>query len=180
MNQIPAGTRGGCIGLTSRPGKPSSATSGPAGRELLERDVRKIKSWRSQALVSAIEDEELKALDIQDVGACATRMGMWWFRAPLKESTEPDDRFWQAWLRAAPPLLDILRHGQRIAVHSSNGYGRSGLVACCLLLELGLQPEDALTTVRAVEPNALDVPIHERFIRRYLPRFPEHTRLKGG
>jgi ADP-ribosyl-[dinitrogen reductase] hydrolase len=141
--------------------------------------VREIKHWRPKALVSAILDEELQSLAIQNVGAFATRAGLWWFRVPIPDGKEPDERFWQAWPKAAPTLLDLLRRGEKVVVHSANGYGRSSLVAACLLMEMGSQPDAALAAVRAAQPSAIAKPFQESFVRSYLPRFPEHTRMRS-
>lgn len=179
IDPIPAGKNGGLIGLATCPGGGKIEPSAPAQRRSLEKDVHRVKEWKAQALVSALEYEELQPLGIVDIGVCASRAGIWWFRVPLKKGAEPDDRFWRAWPNAAPSLVQLLRQGQRIIVHCDGSFGRAGLVACCLLQELGDGPADALDTVRAVQPAAVEGPAQELFVHRYLPRFPEHTRLRS-
>ena len=169
----------GLLGLGSCPGKSDADLSAIARRQLLESDIRVVRSWNAKALVSVLEDGELKALKVEDVGASATRVGIWWFRTPIKRGAAPDDRFWRAWPQAAPALLEILRHAQRVVVHSDTHDGRAGLVACCLLAELGLSANEALSTVRAADTVVTQSPVHELFIREYLPRFPEHTRMRS-
>ncbi|HEY1773702.1 MAG TPA: hypothetical protein VGH91_10985 [Gammaproteobacteria bacterium] len=179
IDPIRAGEQGGIIGLCPCPGRHEDTSTALERNARLERDVREIKLWRPKALVSAILDEELQSLSIQNVGAFATRAGLWWFRVPIPEGKEPDERFWMAWPKAAPTLLDLLRRGEKVVVHSANGYGRSSLVAACLLVEMGFQPDAALVAVRAAQPNAISEPFHEIFVRRYLPRYPEHTRMRS-
>lgn len=168
----------GLIGLSSCPG--AGAVAGAGRRKALEADAGKIKAWDARALVSALEYEELQGLDIVDLGVFASRTGLWWFRVPLREALAPDERFWRAWPNVAPSLLQLLRQGQRIVIHDAGSFGRAGLVACCLLQELGRESSEALRLVRAVQPAAVQGAAQELFIRQYLPRFPLNTRLKSS
>ena len=179
INPVKTGGPAGQIGVSACPGKSGDLLSPAARRHLLERDIQTVKEWRAHALVSALEDEELKIFGVEDVGATATRAGIWWFRVPLKQQTSPDNRFWNAWPHTAPALLDILRRGQRVVVHSSDQHGRAGLVTCCLLVELGVQPVAALAALRNALGDPTVSPAQELFVREYLPRFSEHTRLRS-
>src|SRR5579885_2197772 len=118
IDQLRAGARGGLIGFSRCPGKRGEPVDPQTQRHLLERDIQVVKAWRARALVSALEDEELRAFGVSDLGACATRASVWWFRIPLKEASKPDGRFWRAWPQAAPSLLEILRKGERVVIHS--------------------------------------------------------------
>ncbi|HSN17097.1 MAG TPA: hypothetical protein VLV87_02710 [Gammaproteobacteria bacterium] len=178
IDPIRAGKNDGRIGLTVCPGVNDPAATNTGRRRSLEADVSHIKAWKAKALVSALEYEELQGLGILDLGVCASRAGIWWFRVPVPKGKAPDDRFWRAWPNAAPSLLQLLRQGERIVIHCDGTFGRSGLTACCLLQELGDGPNDALRAVRAAQPKAVDGGAQELFVHQYLPRFPEHTRLK--
>lgn len=178
IESLRAGAHGGLIGLCECPGKRKDA-SGQASRDAMEADIRSITLWHGQALVSVLEDEELKALGLQDVGVYASRAGVWWFRVPLKARDKPDDRFWRAWPHAAPALLEIVRNGKRIVIHGCGDFGRAKMVAGCLLTELGIGPDAALAAIRSMPPEGpLDAPAQELFLKQYLPRFSEHTRLR--
>lgn len=180
INPVKTGGHAGQIGLSACPGKSDDLLSPQARRQRLEADVQVVKVWRAHALVSALEDEELKTFGVEDVGATATRAGMWWFRVPLKQQAAPDNRFWNAWPHTAPALLDILRRGQRVVIHSGDHSGRAGLVTCCLLVELGLQPVAALAALRTALGDPTLSAAQELFTREYLPRFSEHTRLRSS
>ena len=177
IDVIRAEKYGGLIGLTYCPGKCDEIGTVAAQRQVLEDDIQSLTNWRACGLVTALEDEELRTFGVVDLGACATRAGIWWFRIPISETEDPVTHFWRAWPRAAPALVEMLRHGRRVVVHSGTDFGRSGLVAGCLLIELGLQPEQAVTAVRAAQPQAIGNPARELFVRRHLPRFAEHPRL---
>ncbi len=98
----------------------------------------------------------------------------------LTQAGELDDRFpdYLAWLRSAPanavwhPIHDLhapsleatddlvavvverLRAGERVIVHCAAGIGRSGTVAVCILVALGVALDEALATVAAHRPMA--------------------------
>jgi protein-tyrosine phosphatase len=166
------------IGLTPCPG---TGVSGPPGaRRRIDLDVRQVRNWKAQALVSALEDEEMRAFGVLDIGVCSSQLGIWWYRVPLKRDAKPDQRFWHAWPKAAPSLLQLLRSGQRLSIHCDETAGRAGLVAACLLQEMGHSAAEALQAVRALPCAPAIGPAQERFIREYLPQFPEHTRLRSS
>lgn len=59
--------------------------------------------------------------------------------------------------RAEPFLAGLLariEHGEHLLVHCAAGIGRTGTVAACLLVQLGMSLDDALTAVRAARPGA--------------------------
>jgi atypical dual specificity phosphatase len=52
----------------------------------------------------------------------------------------------------------VVSAGERVAVHCGGGLGRSGTVAACYLVELGLDWRAAVARVRAVRPGAIETP----------------------
>ncbi len=66
---------------------------------------------------------------------------------PIPDFGVPADRagFWE-W---AGVLATRLQRGERLLVHCGAGFGRTGTVAICILLALGLQLEDAKSAVAA-------------------------------
>lgn len=61
-------------------------------------------------------------------------------------------------IQVLEPLLDTiverLRAGERMLVHCAAGIGRSGTVAACVLIRLGLDESEALALVAASRPMA--------------------------
>ena len=83
----------------------------------------------------------------------------------------------------APPLpgefeqaLDFIdRHlsgGRRVAVHCLAGQGRTGSILCAYLIRGGLEPEDALSYLRAICPGAVENERQEAALRDFATRRP--------
>jgi len=64
---------------------------------------------------------------------------------PIPDHSAPDDR--EAFLTLARGLADRLEQGDALLVHCYAGIGRTGTLACCVLLALGLSRSEALATV---------------------------------
>ena len=46
--------------------------------------------------------------------------------------------------------------GSNVLVHCKGGLGRAGVIACRLLIELGMKPSEAIVAVRNVRPGAIE------------------------
>ncbi len=65
-------------------------------------------------------------------------------------------------------MLDV---GKTIAIHCKGGSGRTGLVAAQILLERGVPLEQVIDQVRAIRPNALQLPVHQSYINKTAQEF---------
>lgn len=65
---------------------------------------------------------------------------------PIPDFGVPEDR--DAFLSLLGRLRDSLREGERLLVHCSAGFGRTGTVATCVLVALGVEPDGAREAVR--------------------------------
>lgn len=69
---------------------------------------------------------------------------------------------------AIAAIEQILRTGQRVAVHCRNGRGRSGaLLACYLIRHHGFSADEAIARVRAVRPGAVETQEQVAAVRAY-------------
>jgi ADP-ribosyl-[dinitrogen reductase] hydrolase len=168
---IPAVTveGGGRVGITLCPGKrqPHAAT-GPWDRDL-DIDLDALKAFGADVLITLMESEELAgaALDVKALERAVAARGMTWLHLPIVDLHAPSAEFETAWQQHAARLRDIVQRGGRVVAHCRGGRGRSGLVAARLLIELGWDPEAAITAIRSVNPKAIETPAQEAHVRGY-------------
>ena len=60
-----------------------------------------------------------------------------------------------------------LQDGQTIVIHCLAGLGRTGLMAACCLVRLGLKAERAIETVRGCRPGAIETPSQARYVQYF-------------
>jgi ADP-ribosyl-[dinitrogen reductase] hydrolase len=82
---------------------------------------------------------------------------------PVEDVRAPSSEFETRWVYAGARLRERLRLGERVLVHCRGGLGRAGSVAARLLVEFGATPNEAITRVRAVRPNAIETREQEQW-----------------
>jgi ADP-ribosyl-[dinitrogen reductase] hydrolase len=157
---------GGRIGITFAPGKKQmSALSGRYHRDL-GTDLDVIAAWNAAAVVTLVEQFELEALHIADMGAEVRRRFMEWHHLPIQDVSTPDAAFEAAWPAHSIGLRSLLETGGRVLVHCKGGLGRAGSIAARLLVEMGMAAGEAIEAVRAVRPGAIETGAQERWVAK--------------
>lgn len=146
----------GHIGITFCPGKkqPNAAT-GAWDRDI-KLDIAAIADWNASAVVTLVEDHELKALGVPDLGDMVRAHHMDWFHLPIPDVSVPPSSFEAQWVAVGEGLRARLRDGFNILVHCKGGLGRAGTIASRLMIELGVAPKDAAARVRSARPGAIE------------------------
>jgi ADP-ribosyl-[dinitrogen reductase] hydrolase len=159
----------GRVGLTLCPGKydPDGGRYEPRAigwNRDLARDLDTIRDWGAAAVVTLLEPWELTSLRVERLGEEVLRRNMLWFHIRIVDGSIPDEEFERQWDLDGEKLRSILRRGSDVLVHCRGGLGRAGTVAARLLIELGLEPETAMTSVRAVRPGAIENDEQEMYV----------------
>lgn len=163
---------GGRIGITFAPGKKQiSAFSGRHHRDL-GTDLDVIAAWNAAAVVTLVEQFELEALQITDMGTEVRRRFMEWHHLPIQDVSTPDAAFQAAWPSHSAGLRGLLETGGRVLIHCKGGLGRAGTIAARLLVEMGMAPGEAMETVRAVRPGAIETSAQENWVAQGQPAAP--------
>ncbi|KQO90941.1 hypothetical protein ASF36_21355 [Methylobacterium sp. Leaf90] len=175
---LPAGDGLGMIGVTFCPGKvQTDGATGSWNRDLAT-DIRAISDWGATALVTLIEGHEIEALAVPGLERECQRHGIEWLHLPIPDVSTPTDEFEAAWATVGEGLRSRLRNGFNIVVHCKGGLGRAGTIAGRLLVELGVNPEDAIRRVREARPGAVETVEQERHVHDQRPipeRLPSTT-----
>jgi ADP-ribosylglycohydrolase/rhodanese-related sulfurtransferase len=157
---------GGRIGLTLCPGKKQrNSMSGQWDRNL-EADLEAVCAFDSVALVTLMEAHELAGVEVpvERLGPAVDALGMEWFHLPIVDANVPDAAFETAWRYAGARLREHLGRDRNIVVHCRGGLGRSGTIAARLLVELGVSAREAIRSVRAARPGAIETSAQERYV----------------
>ena len=128
-------------------------------------DLQQIRDWGAAAVVSLVEPAELGWLQVPHLGQEVERHGMKWLHIPIKDGGVPEDEAERIWAEVGPRIRGLLQEGQRVLFHCRAGYGRSGMMAARLLVELGWSAERSITEVRRVRPGAIERGAQEAAVR---------------
>ena len=133
---------GGCLYLSQAPGKvlPKGRDGKSYCRDLAA-DLRSFLATGITAVVCLLNQYELRTLgvDLRKYREISSALGIVLVEFPMVEMAAPDslESFEnEVMQRIASGLLS----GQSFLVHCRGGIGRSGLVAACVLLKLGIVP----------------------------------------
>jgi ADP-ribosyl-[dinitrogen reductase] hydrolase len=146
----------GRLGITFCPGKyDPHGGSGYWDRDLTL-DLDAIRDWGAAAVVTLLEPHEVTLLRVENLGAEVLRRQMRWFHLPIVDQSVPDRQFEQEWKIAGEELRSMLRHRLDVLIHCRGGLGRAGTIAARLLIELGRDAANAIASVRAARPRAIE------------------------
>ncbi len=159
----------GQIGLTLCPGKVQrGALSGEWSRDLAA-DLETIRRWGATTILNLLEDHELQALQVADIGRMVASYGLHYERFPIPDGGVPPTDSEAEWQAISRRLRRRLEEGERILVHCKGGLGRTGMMAARLLVELGADPETAIRQVRRARPGAIETREQAAYVRRQRP-----------
>lgn len=168
---IAVGEGGGLIALSPCPG-----LRWPDGRvvldiETLTADLALVQRFGATAFVTLMEEPELRGFGLaaEVLRDRVEALGFEWHHLPIADFGTPGAAFEEAWRSSGPRLRRTLREGQRVVLHCLGGRGRSGTVAARLLVELGVEPDEAIRMVRAARPGAIESEAQAAHVRLCRP-----------
>ncbi|MBK1736201.1 hypothetical protein CKO15_13170, partial [Halorhodospira abdelmalekii] len=142
----------------------------------LDDDIESIAQWGACRVVTLMERSELAAFGVGDLGSrIQERLGEGsWHHLPIIDGSVPGAKAEAAWEAIADDLHACLDAGLRICLHCLGGLGRTGVIACRLLIETGVDPDDALRRVRQARLGAVET----REQLEYVLSLPEHPAVQ--
>lgn len=164
--QVRASSSHGWIGITFCPGKHDhSAATGAWARDLaLDLDV--IAAWGARLVLTLVEPAELVALKVPHLGREIQGRGIEWRHLPIADYSVPTEAFELQWATDGPQIRALLRSGAGVLVHCKGGLGRAGMIAARLLVELGMDAEEAIREVRRARKGAIETPSQLAVVRQ--------------
>lgn len=164
--EVQASPSHGRIGITFCPGKQDRFAYTGAWERDLGIDLDAIAAWGAKLVLTLVELPELKALSVPQLGHEVKRRGIEWLHLPIADYSVPTQTFEEQWLTDGRAIRTMLRNGEDIIVHCKGGLGRAGMIAARLLVELGMEPEEAIHTVRHARKGAIETPSQLALVRR--------------
>ncbi len=155
----------GRIGLTIAPGKRDRARHWD--RDLTADLARLRTDHGAHVLVSLMEDHEYAMLQIPELQARAEAAGLDVRRFPIRDVDAPKAAQMAEFATLVDNIVEAARAGQHVIIHCRGGLGRSGLVAACCLVNLGMTPVAAIAATRAARPGAVEVEPQEAWVATY-------------
>jgi protein-tyrosine phosphatase len=166
----------GHIGMTICPGKKDQGYSGTVWDRDLATDLDAIAEWKANAVVTLLEEFELKMLGISNLPAFLDERGIEWHHLPIRDVDIPDKHFEVRWRENGQRIKTILSGGGKVLLHCRGGIGRTGMIAAKLLVEFGFKPSDAVALVRRTRPGTIETEAQEQYVLK-LKKWPKRSIL---
>jgi len=77
----------------------------------------------------------------------------------------PQENVWQ-FMRDNWLSNRVFKSYDDILAHCCGGLGRAGMMAACLLVDEGVESDEAMASVRAVRPGAIETAPQENWVKR--------------
>jgi protein-tyrosine phosphatase len=119
----------------------------PRGGEWLEDEIRSWKQAGVNVVVSLLTSDEIAELGLVEEARLCQDFGLQFLSFPIMDRRVPSSP--KATFDFIRELETLLADGKNLAVHCRQGVGRSALIAACLLVLSGMEPEVALQRVGA-------------------------------
>jgi protein-tyrosine phosphatase len=155
----------GEIGLVACPGVRIGGGKNQKVAKNLKADLQELSDWGASGVVTLVEEHELSIAGIADLPDKITSSGMWWRHMPMMDMYIPEEDFEQEWVREGARIRNLLQNGERIIIHCYAGLGRTGLLAAKLLVEFGMQPEEAIVKVRESNKRRIQTKEQANYVR---------------
>lgn len=112
--------------------------------DLAHDDLATVKNAGIDTVISLLEPEEAKTLGLEGESAACEALGLTFLSYPIRDMHLPEAQDFTAF---GAQIADRLRDGAQIALHCRGSIGRSGMLACAVLGQLGYTAEAAIAHV---------------------------------
>ncbi len=143
--------------------------SRPSGGEDLERDIRELKAEGATAVLSFLERDEQRELDLDKEAACCAAHGILFHSFAIIDRGVPGDEATFTTLTRA--LADEISAGGAVVLHCRAGIGRSSLGAAAILAHCGIDGRDAIERISLARGLRVpDTDAQKTWIQKLEPR----------
>jgi protein-tyrosine phosphatase len=130
----------------------------PRGDDWLKDDLAYLKREGIGVLLSMLEPQEAIYLGLEHEDEVARSVGLEFISHPIPDRTTPEDE--DGFRRLVARLVGLIREDKGVGVHCRASIGRSAVVVAAVLIQLGIEPADALALTEkargCVVPDTLE------------------------
>ena len=157
------------VGMCRAPGAPDNV-------EKLESDVSSLAGQGVKSIVCLLSDHDFEAYKLSKSAykTAAEKCGIHLLFYPIEDFGIPPQHPSQLQKELVQKILALTP----LAIHCKAGIGRSGTIACCLLLETGLfgDVEESVKYIRKYRnPKCVETEEQLAYVRRYFSLLSEAT-----
>lgn len=159
VDWLPLAEQGGKVGLTILPGRRDYERD-------LEADVDALLDQNVTHILTLVGNEELEQYGVPELPERLVQAGLNHLQLPILDQkacgvSQAEEAI--AWIQNA------LGEGGNVVIHCVGGLGRSGMIAACFMIRMGLDANIAIAEVRrARSPRAIETQEQARFVKSFL------------
>lgn len=132
----------------------------PRGGDWLEDEVQAWRQAGLEVIVSLLTREESVDLDLAQEEELSQARGIQFIGFPIPDRGVPLSR--RGTLELLGEVHQLLVKGKNVGIHCRQGIGRSAVVAACLLVFLGIEPEVAFQQISAARGCPIPETVEQR------------------
>ena len=153
----------GRLGMLPLPGKQGiRGIAGDHWRDL-DADVAGLAAAGAHTLLLLLPDHEVSGARAGGLAAALEAHDIRLLRHPIPDFGVPGDS--AAFRATLDEVRGELQAERRVAVACMGGLGRTGTTVACLLVDAGVDPEEAIALTRATRPKTIETEGQEAFVR---------------
>ena len=146
VDMLPIPDIDGSIGMTMVPGKNYDGFTGYWKRDL-DADLAELsETYGTDFLISLMEAFEYEQVGAAELFTRGHEYGIDVVWYPIEDTSTPKDEV--DYFLFVAKVVQTAINGYNIVIHCRGGIGRTGMTASCCLVNLGLDPYDAILHVR--------------------------------
>lgn len=126
----------------------------PRAGDWLEDEISSLKQDGVDVLVSLLTPEEVFYMDLRAEPENCQACGIEFVSFPITDRETPESE--TTALKVVRRLAELVKSGKGVAIHCFAGIGRSSLIAACVLVTLGIDPQAAFELIK--RSRGCDVP----------------------
>lgn len=164
IDTVPVPGSVGCMGLVACPGTRIDRPP-EKNKRLFQTDLDEIVRWGANGVVCLVEPYELSLNKVDGLPTAVQNAGIWWSHLPIIDMEIPNQIFENNWAVEGERIRHALRIGERVIIHCYAGLGRTGMIAARILVEFGVEPEQAIRQVRRDDRRRIQTRAQANFVR---------------